>query len=412
MRVPDIVVATLAMTQQQIMSLLRTVENIHLARESRMLSAGTAAENRAWVIERMAFVAKKSIKTADDVYDAMLSRGFSGAMPSLVRLHAGDPRLGVARRQHRGVRAPPRRRQGVDAEMSAQFVLSGVRHEYRPGVLRPRRHRPDHRSRRARRARSARTAAASPRCSRCSTVSCSPPRAAITAFGHALTEDALEEPAFRREFRSQVGFVFQDADVQLFCATSFDELAFGPLQLGLAEDEVRRRVAEVAEQLRIEKLLDRAPVHAFRRREEARRDRQRADDASRDVLLMDEPTNALDPRSQVWLLDVLEEWKAAGRTVVIATHDLSARRGVLPSAWSCSPRSTASAPTARPTDVLAQRELLLEVNLIHEHSHSPPRVAVTSTPTHTATSIHEPSASTVLARQRPTRDVSTGTMRS
>ena len=72
MRVPDIVVATLAMTQQQIVSLLRTVENIHLARESRMLSAGTAADNRGWVTERMAFVAKKSIKTADDVYDAML----------------------------------------------------------------------------------------------------------------------------------------------------------------------------------------------------------------------------------------------------------------------------------------------------------------------------------------------------
>jgi cobalt/nickel transport system permease protein len=88
MRMPDIVVATLAMTQQQIMSLLRTVENIHLARESRMLSAGTAAENRTWVTDRMAFVVKKSVKTADDVYDAMLARGFSGAMPSLVRLHA------------------------------------------------------------------------------------------------------------------------------------------------------------------------------------------------------------------------------------------------------------------------------------------------------------------------------------
>jgi cobalt/nickel transport system permease protein len=88
MRVPDIVVATLAMTQQQIMSLLRTVENMHLARESRMLSAGSVADNRGWVTERMAYIAKKSIKTADDVYDAMLSRGFAGAMPSLVRLHA------------------------------------------------------------------------------------------------------------------------------------------------------------------------------------------------------------------------------------------------------------------------------------------------------------------------------------
>lgn len=86
--VPDLVVATLAMTQKQIMSLLRTVENMHLARESRMLSPGTARENRGWVVERMAFVARKSMKTADDVYDAMLSRGFSGAMPSLIDLRS------------------------------------------------------------------------------------------------------------------------------------------------------------------------------------------------------------------------------------------------------------------------------------------------------------------------------------
>jgi cobalt/nickel transport system permease protein len=86
--VPDLVVATLAMTQKQIMSLLRTVENMHLARESRMLSPGTARDNRGWVVERMAFVARRSIKTADDVYDAMLARGFSGSMPSLVTLRA------------------------------------------------------------------------------------------------------------------------------------------------------------------------------------------------------------------------------------------------------------------------------------------------------------------------------------
>ena len=86
MRLPDVVVATLAMTQKQILTLLRTVEQIHLARESRTLGRGTNRENRAWVTERMAFVVRKSMKTADDVYDAMLARGFTGAMPSLVKL--------------------------------------------------------------------------------------------------------------------------------------------------------------------------------------------------------------------------------------------------------------------------------------------------------------------------------------
>lgn len=185
--------------------------------------------------------------------------------------------------------------------------------------------------------------------------------------GRALTEDSLEEPAFRREFRGTVGFVFQDADVQLFCNTVFDELAFGPLQLGLDETEVRQRVAEAAAALRIERLLERAPYTL------SGGEKKRVAIASvlamrPEVLLMDEPTNALDPRSQVWMLEVLEEWKAAGRTVVIATHDLSA------AAESCDRmvvlseehRVVADGP---PADVIAERELLLSVNLVHEHAH-------------------------------------------
>lgn len=86
---PDVIVATLAMTQQHVISLLRTVENLHLARESRMLSTGSTGQNRKWVVGRIAFVAGKSVRAADDVYDAMLARGFSGAMRSVNRLSAG-----------------------------------------------------------------------------------------------------------------------------------------------------------------------------------------------------------------------------------------------------------------------------------------------------------------------------------
>lgn len=86
MRMPDVIVATLAMTQQQIVSLMRTVENVHLARESRMLGTGTASQNRLWVVDRMAFIANRSFRTADEVYDAMLARGFTGDWPTLRRL--------------------------------------------------------------------------------------------------------------------------------------------------------------------------------------------------------------------------------------------------------------------------------------------------------------------------------------
>jgi cobalt/nickel transport system permease protein len=88
LRLPGVIVATLAMAHKQILTLLRTVEQIHLARESRLVSVGTTRENRAWVTERMAFVVRKSLKTADDVYDAMLARGYSGPVRTLVRLRA------------------------------------------------------------------------------------------------------------------------------------------------------------------------------------------------------------------------------------------------------------------------------------------------------------------------------------
>ena len=92
LHMPDVVVATLGMAQKQILTLLRTVEQIHLARESRTLTLGTTKDNRDWVTERMAFVVRKSMKTADEVYDAMLARGYTGTMPSLRRLRvtAGD----------------------------------------------------------------------------------------------------------------------------------------------------------------------------------------------------------------------------------------------------------------------------------------------------------------------------------
>jgi cobalt/nickel transport system ATP-binding protein len=250
--------------------------------------------------------------------------------------------------------------------MSADFVLSDVRHEYRAGfasleqvslTIAPGEH----------------VAIVGANGSGKSTLLkmldglVFPTSGSITSFGAPLTEAALEDPVFRREFRSRVGFVFQEADVQLFCATTLDELAFGPLQLGLDRAEVEQRVSEVARQLRIEALLDRPP-YTLSGGEKKRVAIASVLTMQAHVLLLDEPTNALDPRSQVWLLEVLDEWKREGHTVVIATHDLSAaaeatgRMVVL----SEDHRIVADGP---PDTVLAQRELLLSVNLIHEHAH-------------------------------------------
>jgi cobalt/nickel transport system ATP-binding protein len=197
----------------------------------------------------------------------------------------------------------------------------------------------------------------------------------VTVCGAPLTEEALEDPAFRREFRSRVGFVFQEADVQLFCSNGQDELAFGPLQLGLKEEEVERRVLEVAQQLRIEKLLDRAP-YTLSGGEKKRLAIGSVLTMRPQVLLLDEPTSALDPRSQVWLLGVLEAWKREGRTAIIATHDLSAAAESADRMVVLSEDHTIVAD-GPPEEVLAQHELLLSVNLIHEHAHRHESVAHT-----------------------------------
>jgi cobalt/nickel transport system ATP-binding protein len=194
-----------------------------------------------------------------------------------------------------------------------------------------------------------------------------PTAGTLTAFGAPLTEQALEDPDYRREFRTRVGYVFQEADVQLFCANALDELAFGPLQLGLDRNEVERRVEQAARQLRIENLLDRAP-YTLSGGEKKRVAIASVLTMEPHVLLLDEPTNALDPRSQVWLLEALDEWKGRGHTVVIATHDLSAAAEAAERMVVLSEEHRVVADGA-PSDVLAQRELLLSVNLIHEHAH-------------------------------------------
>jgi cobalt/nickel transport system ATP-binding protein len=194
-----------------------------------------------------------------------------------------------------------------------------------------------------------------------------PTGGALRAFGAPLTEDALEDPAFRRDFRARVGFVFQEADVQLFCSDAYDELAFGPLQLGLARGEVERRVREAARQLRIEQVLDRPP-YTLSGGEKKRVAIASVLTMQPHVLLLDEPTNALDPRSQVWLLDVLEQWRSEGRTVVMATHDLTAAAESADRIVVLSEGHTVVAD-GTPEEVLRQHDLLLEVNLIHEHTH-------------------------------------------
>ena len=139
--------------------------------------------------------------------------------------------------------------------------------------------------------------------------------------GKVLSEKSLGQREFRTEFRQSVGFVFQNADAQLFNATVFEELAFGPRQMGLSEAEVTLRVNDVLNFLGMAHLADRPP---FRMSGGEKRKVAIASVLSMnpDVLLFDEPFLGLDPRSQSWLIGTIRQLQVAGKTTIIATHTL------------------------------------------------------------------------------------------
>ena len=194
-----------------------------------------------------------------------------------------------------------------------------------------------------------------------------PSAGSFTAFGQPVTEDNLEDEQFSMGFRSRVGFIFQNSDAQVFSPTVREEIAFGPLQLGWKRKKVERRIEDVLAMLDIERLADRAPYQL------SGGEKKRVAIASvlvmnPEVLLFDEPTAALDPRTQQWLVDLIAELGNAGKTIVMATHDLDVLEVV---ADRCLVFSEDHVIVAEgpPRAVLADRELLLKVNLIHTHSH-------------------------------------------
>ncbi|HZY87452.1 MAG TPA: ABC transporter ATP-binding protein, partial [Gemmataceae bacterium] len=71
----------------------------------------------------------------------------------------------------------------------------------------------------------------------------------------------VRDPAQRRQLPEQVGIVFQNSDDQLFSTTVFDDVAFGPLNLGLPPDEVRARVTEALARVGLTGLEERVPFH-------------------------------------------------------------------------------------------------------------------------------------------------------
>lgn len=187
----------------------------------------------------------------------------------------------------------------------------------------------------------------------------------LYAFGRPVTARTLEDEHFAIEFHRRVGLVFQDPDAQLFSATVWDEIAFGPLQLGWPIEEVRERVDAMLRWLGLEELGERPPY-----RLSGGEKRKVALGAvlitEPEVLLLDEPSAFLDPRSRCQLLDYLLEWGERG-TLVVCTHDLELAEELAHRVHILERGQVIA--EGQPDEILNDEELLERANLIHTHRH-------------------------------------------
>ena len=194
-----------------------------------------------------------------------------------------------------------------------------------------------------------------------------PDRGRIEAFGRELKESLFMDPDFSRFFRSKVGFVFQNPDIQLFSPTVEEDIVFGPLQLGVSLGETKRRLDKLADTLNIRHLLKRVP-HQLSIGEKRKVAIASVLAIQPEVLLLDEPTANLDPQTTRDIVDIILNEHSSGKTIVTVAHDLhimqelsdtvyvlGSQRNIIRSASTC--------------EVLSDQGFLEDNNLAHIHRH-------------------------------------------
>lgn len=154
------------------------------------------------------------------------------------------------------------------------------------------------------------------------------PTAGTCLFDGAPIDAVLGDRAGAKRFHQRMGYVFQSADSQLFCSTVREEVSFGPSQMGLAPDELDRRVRDAMDLFDVAPLADRAP-YQLSGGQKKRVALASVVSMNPDMLVLDEPTSGLDENSCDIVADFLASYSAAGKTVLLSTHhrDLVERLG-------------------------------------------------------------------------------------
>jgi cobalt/nickel transport system ATP-binding protein len=135
-----------------------------------------------------------------------------------------------------------------------------------------------------------------------------------------IDKNTLQDNIFAKNFHKRIGYIFQNPDVQLFNATVYDEIAFGPRQMNLDEDIIHQRVNELLIYLNIQHLQDRPPYH-LSGGEQKKVALAAILALNPDVLMIDEPLNGLDNKTRQWFKEFLIDFIKANKTILISTHE-------------------------------------------------------------------------------------------
>jgi cobalt/nickel transport system ATP-binding protein len=188
----------------------------------------------------------------------------------------------------------------------------------------------------------------------------------VLFHGCVLHADAFGQDEFAFDFRRRVGLVFQNPDVQLFNPTVFDEVAFAPLQLRWPKEQIVERVSSVLDLMDIGHLKSRPP-HRLSGGEKKRVALASVLVLDPEVLLLDEPTAGLDPRSESQIIDMLIAWGDGARTVITATHDLGLVEDIADHCVLLHEGKIAA--EGEPGLLLRDQALLSRTNMVHAHRH-------------------------------------------
>lgn len=135
-----------------------------------------------------------------------------------------------------------------------------------------------------------------------------------------IDKNTLQDNIFAKNFHKRIGYIFQNPDVQLFNATVYDEIAFGPRQMNLDEEIIHQRINELLIYLNIQHLQDRPSYH-LSGGEQKKVALAAILALNPDVLMIDEPLNGLDNKTRQWFKEFLMDFIKANKTILISTHE-------------------------------------------------------------------------------------------